>query len=121
MITGGPNSPQKAAPAPAAPRPRAPNTPDRLTMFGPGRNRQSANVSLNSSAVIHRCWSTRLRRAHTNTPPKPARDSVAKATNSAIRLGVAGVGSSGASIATGFESGDMNRDLERRLLQGQRY
>ena len=48
-------------------------------MFGPGRKWHSAKVSLNSSAVIHRCWSTMPRRAKTSTPPKPDSDILANA------------------------------------------
>ena len=49
-------------------------------------------------------------RAQTSTPPKPASDILAKATNSAIRPGgveVADSGISGAGTATGGESGGM--------------
>src|SRR5436190_4073302 len=84
---GGPIRPAKAAHPPAKPPKREPNTKDRLTMLGPGRTWQSANVSLNSSAVIQRCWSTILRRAHPSTPPKPDSDIFAKARNSSMRLG----------------------------------
>jgi hypothetical protein len=76
---------------PAMPRKREPNTTDKLTMFGPGRKWHSAKVSLNSSAVIQRCWSTMPRRAQTSTPPKPASDILANATNSASRPGGADV------------------------------
>src|SRR5437764_12168649 len=48
------------------------------------------------------------RRAQTSTPPKPASDILAKAMNSAIRLGGTDVGSSGPMIAAGGESGDMD-------------
>src|SRR5579872_4912815 len=91
MITmisaGGPTSPENAAIAPGMPRRREPNTKVRLTMLGPGRKWQSAKVSLNSSAVIHLCSATMPRRAHTSTPPKPASDIFANATNSLSRLG----------------------------------
>ena len=105
MTTGGPSSPAKAAMPPAIPRNRDPNTTDRLTTLGPGRKWHSAKVSLNSSAVIQRCCSTMPRRAQTSTPPKPASDILANATNSAIRPGGADVGSSGAGTAAGGESG----------------
>src|SRR6476646_4337268 len=82
-------------------------------MFGPGRKWHSAKVSLNSSAVIQRCWSTMPRRAQTRTPPKPASDILAKATNSANRPGGFEVERTGAATAAGDESGDMRRDLER--------
>ena len=89
---GGPIRPAKAAHPPAKPPKREPNTKERLTILGPGRIWQSAKVSLNSSAVIQRCWSTMLRRAQASTPPKPASDILAKARNSSIRPGrVAGM------------------------------
>src|SRR3954469_17544723 len=129
---GGPTSPANAAMPPAIPRKREPNTTDKLTMFGPGRKWHSANVSLNSSAVIQRCWSTMPRRAQTSTPPKPASDILANATNSSNRLGWVGgvaMGSSGAGTAAGansdgmdFESldfEDMEQNLERRHGRGQ--
>src|SRR5260370_16861979 len=56
-----------------------------------------------------------LRRAHTITPPNPASDILANATNSAIRPGGGDVGNSGAVTAAGGESGGMMQDLERRL------
>ena len=90
ITIGGPISPAKAAMPPAMPRNREPNTTDRLTMFGPGRKWHSAKVSLNSSAVIQRCWSTMPRRAQTSTPPKPASDILANATNSSNRPGWSG-------------------------------
>src|SRR6476619_5244990 len=113
ITIGGPTSPAKAAIPPAMPRKREPNTTDKLTMFGPGRKWHSAKVSLNSSAVIQRCWSTMPRRAQTRTPPKPASDILAKATNSANRPGGFEVERTGAATAAGDESGDMRRDLER--------
>src|SRR5712691_2819818 len=64
------------------------------------------------------------RRAQTSTPPKPASDILANATNSAIRPGgvdVADSGISGAGTATGGESGGHGRDLERRLRKANRY
>src|SRR6267378_8205939 len=54
------------------------------------------------------------RRAQTSTPPKPASDILANATNSAIRPGGVEAGISGAGMAAGGESGSMTRDLERR-------
>jgi len=77
-------------------------------MFGPGRKWHKAKVSLNSSAVIHPCSSTMPRRAHASTPPKPASDIFANATNNAIRLGVGDVVTSGAGMAAGGDSGDMS-------------
>src|ERR1700760_1074667 len=104
---GGPTSPENAAMAPASPRKREPNTKVRLTMLGPGRKWHSAKVSLNSSAVIHLCWSTMLRRAHTKTPPKPASDILAKATNSATKPGGGDIEGAGARVATEGESEGM--------------
>src|SRR3954453_1773216 len=110
ITIGGPTSPANAAKPPATPRNRDPNTTDRLTMFGPGRKWHSAKVSLNSSAVIQRCWSTMPRRAQTSTPPKPAKDILANATNSSSRPGWFGgieAGISGAGTAADGESEDM--------------
>jgi hypothetical protein len=47
------------------------------------------------------------RRAQTKTPPKPASDILANAMNSANRPGGVDVGSSGAGMAAGGESGGM--------------
>ena len=91
------------------PRKREPNTTDRLTMFGPGRKWHSAKVSLNSSAVIQRCWSTMPRRAQTSTPPKPASDILANAMNSSSRPGWVG----------GVDGGRIRRrDGGRREIRG---
>ena len=116
ITIGGPTSPAKAAMPPAMPRKREPNTTDRLTMFGPGRKWHSAKVSLNSSAVIQRCWSTMPRRAQTSTPPKPASDILANARNSSSRPGW--IGGSGWNIRR-RDGGRRRirrhgRDLERR-------
>src|SRR5258705_3802543 len=64
------------------------------------------------------------RRAQTSTPPKPASDILANATNSAIRPGgvdVADSGISGAGTATGGRIRGHGRDLERRLRKANRY
>src|SRR6202000_455570 len=114
---GGPTSPLNAAIAPARPRKRDPNTKGRLTMLGPGRKGQSAKVSLNSSAVIHLCWSTMPRRAQTRTPPKPASDILAKAIKSVKRSG-GDLERSGAVAAAGEESGGMT-SFKGRLRAGQ--
>src|SRR5205814_729565 len=122
ITIGGPISPAKAAIPPASPRNREPNTTDKLTMFGPGRKWHSAKVSLNSSTVIQRCWSTMPRRAQTRTPPKPASDILANATNSSNRLGWFGGGlsrRSGAGTAAGGESEAMAENLERQGGPGQ--
>src|ERR1700751_2557408 len=108
---GGPTRPAKAATAPATPPKRDPKTTDKLTMFGPGRKGHRANVSLNSSAVIHLCSSTMPRRAKASTPPKPASDIFANARNSVITPGggvVADVGGSGAIAAAGGDSRDIS-------------
>src|ERR1700730_11345223 len=114
ITIGGPTSPAKAAIPPAMPRKREPNTTDKLTMFGPGRKWHSAKVSLNSSAVIQRCWSTMPRRAQYKTPPKPAVDILANATNSSTSPGGGWSGDwttegerSGAGTAAGGDSGDI--------------
>src|ERR1700716_1859829 len=122
MTMGGPSNPAKAAMPPAMPRKRDPNTTDRLTTFGPGKKWHSAEVSLISSAVIQRCWSTMPRRAQTSTPPKPASDILANATNSSARPGWLGglkIGISGAGTAAGGESGDMESDLKDKRGRGQ--
>src|ERR1700722_7980398 len=105
---GGPTSPLKAAILPGNPRRRDPKTKVRLTMLGPGRKWHSAKVSLNSSAVIHLCWSTMPRRAQTKTPPKPASDIFAKATKSSTRLG-GDFERSGAAVAAGGDSGGIGQ------------
>src|SRR5882762_2915041 len=64
------------------------------------------------------------RRAQTSTPPKPASDILANATNSAIRPGgvdVADSGISGAGTATRGRIRGHGRDLERRLRKANRY
>src|SRR4051794_23127819 len=107
ITIGGPTSPAKAAMPPATPRNREPNTTDRLTMFGPGRERHSAKNSLNSSAVIQRGWAPKPRRGQASTPPKPASDILANATNSSARPGWLGglkAGISGAGTAAGGKS-----------------
>src|SRR5258708_3925757 len=68
--TDGPSNPTRQARAPGMPRIRTPNTAHRLTMLGPGRNWHNARRLLNSSAVIQPLFSTSIRRAHANTPPK---------------------------------------------------
>jgi hypothetical protein len=61
------------------------------------------------SAVIQRCWSTMPRRAQTRTPPNPASDILANATNSANRPGGVDIGSAGAATAAGGESEGMGQ------------
>src|SRR5512146_2502700 len=87
MISGGPSNPPSATTAPATPPKREPNTTEKLITLGPGRNWESAKVSLNSSVVIQRFCSTRARRAQGSTPPKPDTDISAKAKNSSDNEG----------------------------------
>ena len=91
----------------------------RLTMLGPGRKWHSAKVSLNSSAVIQRCCSTMPRRANTSTPPKPASDILANATNSAIRPGGGRCRDFRRRNGGRRRIRGHGRDLERRPAQGQ--
>src|ERR1700744_2444299 len=119
ITTGGPRSPAKAAIPPAMPRNPEPNTIVRLTMLGPGRRWPNPKVSFNASAVIQRCCSTMARRANTRTPPNPASDILAKATNSAIRLGGSDTRLSGPAKAADEESGDMGDGVERLTASGQ--
>ena len=97
---GGPSTPISASAAPGAPPMREPNTTAKLTMFGPGRNWQSENAALNSSAVTQRRSSTTMRRANGNTPPKPEIDATAKARKSSDRPG--GCGAAGGPTASSF-------------------
>ena len=93
---GGPSG---AAVALAGPPKRAPNTTEKLITFGPGRNCESAKVSLNSSVVIQRFCSTIMRRAHGSAPPKAEIDTPAKARNSSASEGCkAGGGAAGSDI-----------------------
>ena len=73
--------------APPTPPKREPNTTEKLTRFGPGRNCDSEKVSLNSSAVIHFCFSTIIRRAQGSAPPNPEMDDRAKPRNSSNSVG----------------------------------
>src|SRR5262249_29641126 len=87
MISGGPIRPATATAAPGAPAKREPNTTEELNALGPGRKCDSANASLNSSAVIQCFCSTIIRRAHGNAPPKPETDTMTKARNSSESAG----------------------------------
>src|SRR6476469_1313195 len=87
IATGGPSRPRSATSAPAAPPKREPNTTEKLTTFGPGRNCATEKASLNSCAVIHCFCSTSIRRAQGKTPPKPETETVAKATNNSGSVG----------------------------------
>src|SRR5262245_36262394 len=88
MISGGPIRPASATAAPGAPAKREPNTTEKLTTFGPGRNCDNANASLNSSAVIQCFCSTIIRRAHGKAPPKPETDTTTKARNNSESAGL---------------------------------
>src|SRR6516162_1232839 len=63
------------------------------------------------------------RRAQTKTPPKPASDILANATNNAIRVGglAVDIERSGAGMAAGGESGDMVKNLEWAHLRANQY
>src|SRR5512135_1481850 len=87
MTNGGPIRPASAMAAPAAPPKREPNTTEKFTTFGPGRNCESAKASLNSSAVIQRRCSTIIRRAQGSAPPKPEMETMTKARNSSDNEG----------------------------------
>src|SRR5687768_9010265 len=88
MITsGGPIRPSNATAAPAAPPNRVPNTTEKLIMLAPGRNCENENVSLNSSAVIHRRRSTMSRRDHGNAPPNATTETPANASKSSSSPG----------------------------------
>src|SRR6266436_2845721 len=85
--TDGPSNPTRQASAPGVPRIRMPNTAQRLTMLGPGRNRHNAKRSLNFCAVIQPLFSTSIRRTHANTPPKLDMERPAKARHNAAMDG----------------------------------
>src|SRR5665213_346906 len=80
--------PRKAAAEPARPRKRAPTAIERLTMLGPGRNWQSANVSRNSRSDSQCVSSTSLRRAQGSTPPKATAETIMKLKNSSRSVGI---------------------------------
>src|SRR5476651_1020237 len=109
MTSGGPIKPASATAAPAAPPKREPNTTEKFTTFGPGRNCESAKASLNSSDVIQHFCSTILRRAQGSVPPKPDTETTAKARNSSDSDGrsVAGVGCA----ADSGKGSDMGSDM----------
>src|SRR5229473_5834410 len=108
------------------PRIRAPNTAQRLTMLGPGRNWHNARRSLNSCAVIQPLVSTSIRRAHANTPPKLDIETPAKARHNAAMDGrkaataatAAGASGSAGGTAEGVES-DMPQRLTPDVIDGQ--
>src|SRR5713226_676730 len=119
MTNGGPINPTSATAAPTGPRMRRPNTTERLTTFGPGRNWHSAYASLNSAGVIHLRSSTSIRRDHARTPPKPQSEIRAKATKSSTRVGVCGGEPGGDGEEGNGEEGlatvaDMVEDLDPR-------
>jgi len=97
------------------PRIRAPNTAQRLTMFGPGRNWHNARRSLNSCAVIQRLFSTNIRRAHANTPPKLDIETAAKARHNAAMGGRDAATAEGASGSAGGTAEGVESDMPQRL------
>src|ERR1700757_3720410 len=98
MSNGGPSRAATAVIAPATPPKRAPNTTEKLIVFGPGRNCDSAKVSLNSCAVIQPLRSTIIRRDHGSAPPNDASDTAAKARNNSDRVGRTGAGAPGDAV-----------------------
>src|SRR5471032_3177554 len=96
MTSGGPIKPASATAAPGAPPKRAPNTTEKFTTFGPGRNCDSAKASLNSCVVIQCLRSTIMRRAQGSAPPKPDTETTAKARNSSESDGCSGESAGGA-------------------------
>src|SRR5215831_18461733 len=109
MIRGGPISPASATAAPGAPPKREPNTTEKFTTFGPGRNWESANASLNSSDVIQRRCSTIIRRAHGSAPPNPKMETTTKARKSSESLG---------RIAVEVDDGVVDADMHRQVTTG---
>src|SRR4029453_15442053 len=87
MISGGPIRPASATAAPGAPPKRDPNTTEKLTTLGPGRNWDRAKASLNSSAVIPPRFSTIIPRAHGSAPPNPEIETMTNARNNSDNLG----------------------------------
>src|SRR5258707_11223586 len=108
------------------PRIRAPNTAQRLTMLGPGRNWHNARRSLNSCAVIQPLFSTSIRRAHANTPPKLVIETPAKARHNAAIEGCGAATATTAEAASGSAGGtaegvesDMPQRLTPDVIDGQ--
>ena len=56
-------------------------------VLGPGRNCDSAKVSLNSSLVIQRLRSTIMRRDQGSAPPKATSDTCVKALSNSSSVG----------------------------------
>src|SRR5215470_17056404 len=106
MISGGPIRPASATAAPGAPPKREPNTTEKLTTFGPGRNCESAKASLNSSEVIQRRSSTIIRRAQGSAPPNPEMETITKARKSSESLG---------RIAVEADDGVVDADMHRKV------
>src|ERR1700754_262062 len=98
MSSGGPSRPASAAAEPAAAPQRAPNTTEKMIVFGPGRNCDSAKVSLNSCAVIQPLRSTIIRRDQGSAPPNDASDTAAKARNNSDRVGRTGASAPGDAV-----------------------
>src|SRR5258708_5842047 len=87
MATGAPTRPPTAPSPPLGPANPPPTTTTRLPLLGPGSDWHSARVSLNDSGVSQPLASTRTRRAHGSTPPKPDRPMVRKARNRSRAVG----------------------------------
>src|SRR6516225_9986565 len=103
---GGPSRPAMATSAPSTPRKREPKMTEKLRMLPPGSIEQSAEGWLNCSGVSQRRSSTITRCDHASTPPKPHSAMVAKATNSAKRLGGGGCGDDAVEGAAEARVGD---------------
>src|SRR5579859_4464042 len=69
-------------------------------VFGPGRNCDSAKVSLNSSLVIQRLCSTIMRRDQGKAPPKAASDTCVKALNNSSSVGLLGACAAGSGVSS---------------------
>src|SRR6476660_7244145 len=116
-IKGGTIRPARATAAPGAPPKREPNTTEKFTTFGPGRNCESAKASLNSSAVIQCFCSTILRRAHGSAPPNPEMETTTKAENSSGRDGrTDAAGGSGWDICIKDYNAPQRSDRRRRAI-----
>src|SRR3569833_2855753 len=115
ITSGGSIRPKKAAAAPATPPKRAPNTTEKLTTFGPGRNCASANASLNSCVFIQRFCSTIMRRAQGSAAPKPDSATLTKEMNSSARPGAAGLLWPAPEPGADVMESDMNRAIAKRM------
>src|SRR5262249_19770443 len=111
MIRGGPISPASATAAPGAPPKREPNTTEKFTTFGPGRNCESAKASLNSSDVIQRRCSTIISRAQRSAPPNPEMETITKARKSSESFG---------RVAVEEDGGAVDADMRRKATTGRK-